>query len=157
MNSQGRRQSKLQSEESDAASVAGESVKSRSSVLGTPRGKADERDAELTKLTRRAEAAEQKLEEASSSDELATVTAERDKLRKDAAAAEENVSRLEADLREARDASEKGSELEAEVNAARDRVTALEAQVSAPTGDADTDELRQKVASLETKVAALEG
>ena len=78
--------------------------------------------ASFLSMTRRAEAAERKLEEASSSDELATVTAERDKLRKDAAAAEENASRLEADLRQARDASQKGSELEAELNAARDRV-----------------------------------
>ena len=81
------------------------------------------------------------------------MTAERDKLRKDAAAAEEKVSRLEAELREARDA-QTANNLEAELNAARDRVATLEAQVNAPTGDADADALRAKVANLETKVAA---
>ena len=64
------------------------------------------------------------------------------------------TSKLEADLSEARDAQERASGLEAELNAARDRIATLEAQVNAPTGDADADALRQKVASLETKVAA---
>ena len=82
------------------------------------------------------------------------MTAERDKLRKAAAAAEENVSRLEADLREARDAQTNTSELEAELKAARDRITTLEATIAQPTGDADADALRAKVAQLETKVAA---
>ena len=81
---------------------------------------------------------------ASASDELATVTAERDKLQKDAAAAEANVSRLEADLSEARDAQTDTSELEAELQAARDRVTTLEAQVNAPTGDADAREMEDR-------------
>ena len=118
--------------------------KSRAFVKGR------EREASLE--AKRAEAAEHKASQsASASDELAQVTAERDKLQKDAAAAEEKTSKLEAELREARDAQTNTSELEAELKEARDRIATLE---SAPTGDAETDDLRQKVAQLETKVAA---
>ena len=84
-------------------------------------------------------AAEQKLEEASSG-ELATVTAERDKLQKDAAAAEEKVVKLEAELREA-----------------RDRITTLEAQVNAHSEADDASQSSRDDAEAGALAEALGG
>ena len=58
------------------------------------------------------------------------MTAERDALQKDAAAAEEKVTKLEADLSEARDAQTNTSELGAELKTARDRITTADVEAA---------------------------